>query len=58
MVTKWTGTVTLGTGFWLFLSLIILLSVALACGWFKGSKLANMLSYSMTGDRSKVFSEN
>ncbi len=48
MPKNWQVSIGLNTGFWIFLSVALLLAVGLACGWFKGNKLA-MLNYSLTG---------
>ena len=60
MPRNWSGNVQiqLGTGFWLLLCLIAFALIAWRLGWFREGKLANMLSYSVTGDRSLVASKN
>ena len=60
MPRNWGGNVQIQLGgfFWVFLTVAVLSFVAWKFGWFREGKLGSMLSYSMTGDRSKVFSEN
>ncbi len=53
MAPRWTGQVILGTGFWVLCCLVVFALIAWGMGWFKGSKLTNMLSSAFQGERVK-----
>ncbi len=65
-MTAWTGTKTLSATahvefdsmFWLLIVILVLVFLVWRLGWFKENKLANMLSYSLTGNRDLVFSKS
>lgn len=53
MAPRWTGTIVLDTGFWILCCLVVFALIAWGMGWFKGSKVGDMLSSAFQGERVK-----